>query len=253
MECTLQRPPAPWFCVVTTIATAVIALLLQTPNARASGAAFAVDTSEISEVGACKVEAWASWAANRDVVTTANPACVVDLFMPVEVSAQITRSRADDEWASAIAPKAKTKLVPTAIGSFGLAVAGGTSFDLDTGENTTVFAYAPATLRLSESARINVNAGWLWDRTADRHFATYGLGTDLKLTETLIWTTEVFGQLGDRDREQPGTTDPRVQTGLRFRPVDRFSMDLIYGWNINGEQSRWLTLATTIRFSADGK
>lgn len=219
----------------------------------AAGTAFAVDTSEISEVGSCKIEAWASWAANRDQLTTANPACVVNIMVPFELSAQISRARSDDEWASSIAPKAKTKLIPTSIGSFGLAIAGGAAYDLDTGENTTVFAYAPATLRLSESMRINVNGGWLWDRTADRHFATYGLGTDLKLTETLIWTTEVFGQLGPRDQDASSVTEPRVQTGLRFRPVDRFSLDLIYGWNINGEQSRWLTLATTIRFPADGK
>ena len=234
-------------------AAAIMMAAMPASIAQAAGTAFAVDTSEISEVGSCKVEAWHSSARNKDQVSTANPACVVDLFMPFELSAQITRSRSDDEWATSLTPKAKTKLVPTAIGSFGLAVAGGTSFDLTTGENTTIFAYAPATLRLSENLRFNVNGGWLWDRAADRHFATYGLSSDLKLTETVIWTAEVFGQLGPNDPDASGVTQPRFQTGLRYRPVDRFSMDVIYGQNINGEQSHWLTLATTIRFPADDK
>jgi hypothetical protein len=246
-----HRPSKPILAAVAV--AAVFALAPVASSAHAAGTAFAVDTSEISEVGSCKIEAWYSAARNQDRVATANPACVVDLFVPFELSAQITQSRADGEWATGIAPKAKTKLVPTAIGSFGLAIAGGTSFDLETGENTTIFAYAPATLRLSERWRINVNGGWLWDRSADKHFATYGLSSDLKLTETVTWTIEGFGQLGERDPDDHGVTQPRFQTGLRYRPVDRFSVDLIYGQNINGEQSHWLTLATTIRFPADGK
>jgi len=35
-------------------------------------------------------------------------------------------------------------------------------------DNLTAFAVVPATYRLSETMRININAGWLWDRTVDR-------------------------------------------------------------------------------------
>jgi hypothetical protein len=41
--------------------------------------------------------------------------------------------------------------------------------------------------------------------------------------------------------------------GLRYRPVDRFNIDVIYGRNINGENANWLTLATVVRFSAGGR
>jgi hypothetical protein len=215
-------------------------------QARAAGAAFAVDTSEISETGSCKVESWQSWASNRDKVSTANPACVVDIFRPVELSGQIARTRADDEWATSVTPKAKTKIVPTQIGNFGLAVAAGTSYDLTTSENASVFAYAPATLRLSEVVRINVNGGWLWDRTVDQHYLTYGIGLDWRLTDILTLTVETFGQVGGS--EVSAVTQPRFQTGLRLRPIDRLSFDVIYGHNINGEGANWFTVATTIRF-----
>jgi hypothetical protein len=46
---------------------------------------------------------------------------------------------------------------------------------------------------------------------------------------------------------------PRFQTGLRYRPVDRFNIDLIYGRNITGEMANWITLATIIRFPPEGK
>jgi hypothetical protein len=57
----------------------------------------------------------------------------------------------------------------------------------------------------------------------------------------------VFGLIGDSDKASG--KQPRFQAGLRWRPIDAFSMDLIYGRNILGENANWITLATTIRFS----
>ena len=97
-----------------------------------------------------------------------------------------------------IAPKAKWNIAPTGIGRLGVAFYAGGAFDAMTGENLTAFAAVPATYRLSETTRINLNAGWLWDRTVERHYLAYGLGFDWKLTETLQWTIEAFGQAGHR-------------------------------------------------------
>src|SRR4051812_36010446 len=77
-------------------------------QAEAAGAAYQVDTAEVSEVGSCKVESWLSSADNRDVIASVSPACVVSMFRPVEVSAQLTRSRTDGEWDSSASPKLKT-------------------------------------------------------------------------------------------------------------------------------------------------
>ena len=116
-----------------------------------------------------------------------------------------------------------------------------------THENTAVSITAPATLRLSENMRINLNAGWLLDRTVDRHYFTYGAGFDLRTSDN-VWTltAEVFGQAGAS--EISGVVQPRFQVGVRYRPIDRFSVDLIYGRNLAGENANWITLATTVRF-----
>ena len=132
----------------------------------------------------------------------------------------------------------------------GLAFYAGGSFDAMTGESLTAFAVAPATYRLNETMRINVNGGWLWDRTVDRHYLTYGLGFDWKLTDTLQWTIETFGQAGTSDT--PSVVRPRFQTGMRYRPNDIFSVDVIYGRNISGENANWITIGTTIRFPVPG-
>jgi hypothetical protein len=222
--------------------------MLAASDAWAANGAYAVDAADISEVGSCKVEGWLSTATNTDFSAVANPSCAVNIFRPVELSLQTVRSRSDGDWSTTLAPKAKWNIVPTGIGRFGVSFFAGGSFDALTGENLTAFAVVPATYRLSETTRINLNGGWLWDRTVDRHYLLYGVGFDWKFTEVLQWTIEAFGQAGVSDT--PSVTRPRFQTGVRYRPNEIFSVDVIYGHNISGENANWITIGTTIRFPA---
>src|SRR3954468_1505283 len=171
-------------------AIAATAAMSAPERAWAANGAYAVDAADISEVGACKLESWISTASNTDFSAVANPSCVVDPFRPIELSLQTIRARSDGDWSTTVAPKAKTNFVPTGIGRWGLSAYGGGSFDAATGEALSAFAVIPATFRLSETMRINVNGGWLWDRTVDRHYLTYGIGFDWKFTDTLQWTIE---------------------------------------------------------------
>ncbi len=214
--------------------------------AEAAGGAFAVDTADVNEIGSCKVESWLQTASNTDFAGVVNPACVLDVSRPVEFSTQVISGRAGGVWSTSLAPKAKTNLVPTSIGAFGFAAEAGASVDSVTGENTSVFAYVPATYRFSETMRLDLSGGWLWDKTVDRHYFTYGAAMDIKLNETVSWTGEVFGQAGAADDVH--VVQPRFQTGLRYRPIETFSLDVIYGRNIAGENANWITVGTTIRF-----
>src|SRR4051812_33319816 len=159
-------------------------------EARAANNAYAVDAADISDTGSCKVESWLSTATNTDFSAVANPSCVVDPFKvkPVELSLLTNRARSDGEWGTTLAPKAKINLVPTGVGKLGFSFYAAGVFDAVTGETQTVGGVTPATYRLSETMRINLNGGWLWARTPNRHFALYGLGFDWKFTDTLQWT-----------------------------------------------------------------
>jgi hypothetical protein len=174
----------------------------------------------------------------------------VNVFRPVELSTQFSRAGAGEEWTTSATPKIKTNLVPTAIGSWGFAISGTASYDFTGQQNTAVAVTIPATLRISNVLRVNLNAGWLWDRVAEQHYATYGAGIDWRTPDN-VWTltAEVFGQLGAR-QDAIGMTEPRFQVGLRWRPIDEFNVDLIYGRNIYGENANWITLATVFRFNA---
>jgi hypothetical protein len=216
----------------------------------AANGAYAVDAADIGEAGSCKIESWLSTASNTDFSAVANPSCVVNPFKPVELSMLTNQARSEGAWSTTTQPKAKMNIVPTGVGKLGFSFYAAGSFDALTGENRTAFAVVPATFRLSENMRLNFNGGWLWDRSVDRHYLLYGISFDWKFTETLQWTIEAFGQAGQSDT--PNVVQPRFQTGVRYRPNKIFSVDLIYGRNITGENANWITLGTTIRFPVPG-
>jgi hypothetical protein len=241
---------APRYRALTLFGFVLVALLVASGHAEAANGAYAVDAADISDLGSCKVESWYSMATNSDFAAVANPSCVVEITRPVELSVLTNHSRSDGEFSTTLAPKAKINIEPTGIGKFGVSALASGTFDAVTGQNTAVFAEIPATYRFNETMRINLNAGWLWDRTVDRHYFTYGVGFDWKFTDVLQYTVELYGQAGRA--EFASVVQPRIQTGLRYRPNDIFSVDLIYGRNITGENSNWITLGTTIRFPPPG-
>src|SRR5438477_11185333 len=221
-------------------AAPAVLVMLMTLEAHAANNAYAVDAADISEVGSCKVESWISSASNTDFSAVANPSCVVDLFKPVELSLLTNPTRADGAWSTTIAPKAKTNLVPTGIGKFGFSFYAGGSFDALTGENLTAFAVVPATFRLSETMRINLNAGWLWNRAVDRHYLTYGVGFDWKFTDVLQWTIETFGHARAADSSK--IVLPRLQTGVSYHRNHIFTFDLRIRRNLSSIKDNWMSL-----------
>jgi hypothetical protein len=236
-------------------AAALLAALLLPIEAKAAGGAFAVDDAEVDKPGSCKVESWVSFADNRDFAAVTAPACVANIGRPVELGVQLQRSRADDEWGTSLTLKGKTNILPVETGKIGLGIAGGMTYDFVARQNSAFTINVPATMQFSEKFKVNVNAGWLWDRIAGIHYATWGAGFEYQLGEKVGMIGEAFGQLGRLPAVDPGDPpppesirQPRLQGGLRFTPIEMMDVDLIYGRNISGENANWLTLGVNLRF-----
>ena len=211
-------------------------------RAHAAGGAFAVDDAEVGSPGACKVESWASIADNSDRIGIVAPACVVNLFRPVELGVQIAKSRSDHAWATDGAVKGKMNIIPVETGRLGIGVVGGVGFDLLAADTSNVFLLVPLTYPLTDQFRINLNAGWLWQREDDLNFFLWGAGFEWNIVKPVTLIAEIFGQSGH------GDNDPRFQAGLRFTPREWFDIDVIYGRNITGEDANWITLGLNVRF-----
>ena len=228
-------------------AAALVCAVAAPPRALAAGGAYAVDDVEIADVGSCKVESWTSFSSNRDFIGVTSPACVVDLGRPVELGAQFSGFESGSVWSGAATLKAKTNLIKPAADSIGVALAGGVSFDLATGDVIGLSAVVPLTLQLGDTFKINVNGGWSYDAAIARNFGFVGAGFEWNFVKPFTLIGEIYAVLG------PAQSNPRAQIGLRYTPVDDVDFDLIYGHNIAGENADWITLGLNVRFNAFGK
>ena len=232
---------------------AAAGLMAFAAEARAAGGAFAVDDAAVDDAGNCKVESWLSFASNRDFAAVTTPACVVPFFIkPVEIGVQAARTRADGEWGTSLTPKAKMNILPPDVGKFGIAISGGATFDVLTGEHTGSFVNVPFTYTFSESFKVNVNGGWSYDHVNRLHYATYGAGVEWVPFKPVTLIAEVFGLVGQQT-DPRSITDPRFQAGIRVTPIDTVDFDLIYGRNITGENANWVTIGMNVRFPVPGK
>jgi hypothetical protein len=233
------------------------ALGLVASQAQAAGGAFAVDDSEVGKPGECKVESWVSFADNdgKDFIGVVAPACVANLGRPVELGVQVQRARGDGEWGTGLALKAKTNLIPLEGNRFGLGISGSTGWDLISGENTGGAINLPLTFEVSPQVKVNLNAGWLYERPGSLNWFTWGAGFEWTIAKPITFIAEVFGQAGKLptvaagDPPAPNSIrEPRLQAGLRYTPVENVDVDLIYGRNVTGEDANWVTLGLNVRF-----
>lgn len=230
-------------------------LTLAPTPAVAAGGAFAVDDAEIGKPGDCEVNAWASFASNGNRADVFAPTCVVKLGIPVELGGILQRSRDDSAWSTSGTLTGKVNLIPVDGHPFGLGLAGGSSWDLVTGASTGGFIYLPATIEVRDNFRVNVNGGWLYDGGAKINYLTWGAGFEWNFVKPLTLIGEVFGQVGSLPAGDPGDPpspnsirQPRTQIGLRYTPQEKIDLDLIWGRNITGENSNWVTLGVNLRF-----
>ncbi|MDO8874801.1 MAG: hypothetical protein Q8M24_20185 [Pseudolabrys sp.] len=242
---------------VAALALLAAGLLLAPGHALAAGGAFAVDDSEVGKPGECKVESWVSFAGNRDLAAATSPACVVNLGIPVDIGGQLQRSRSDSEWGTSGALKAKVNIISAEGHAFGLGLSGGSGWDLITGASTGGFINVPVTFQLREDFKININGGWMYDATTKISYATWGAGFEWNFNKALPLTLigEVYGQEGRLAPVEPDAApannsvrEPRTQLGLRYTPKENIDVDVIWGRNITGENSNWLTLGVNLRF-----
>lgn len=214
-------------------------------HAHAAGGAYVVDDVEIGNPGECKVESFGQGADNRDSIFATVPACVFNLVRPVEVSSTIFRFRQDGEMGSGLSVKGKTTILPAAVGRVGLGASGGAVFNLLTDEFVGAFATIPVTYKFTDQFKLNVNAGWVYDRPIDQHLLYWGAGIEWVPVEKWTVIGEVFGFAGSGVNNEP-----RAQAGLRYTPMAAFDIDLIYGYNLTGERANWVSLGLNVRFDA---
>ena len=217
--------------------------------ATAAYAGFYVDDFEVGEVGSCSVESWVSYASNKDFMAVTSPSCVVQVGKsPVELGAEVQRSREDGVWKTQGSISGKVTLVRMTKG-IGIGLSGETNWNLITGASTGGNINVPVSFDIGKDVRFNVNGGYLYDGPTKSHFGTWGSGVEWTIDPKVALIGEIFGQGGSYS-EKTTTQQPRFQTGVRYSATSNVDLTLIYGRNLNGEGANWVTIGTSFSFQA---
>ena len=210
-------------------------------TAASLGGAYYIDDAEIEKVGNCEIEHWTSFAANGDRVLVSNPACVADLGRPVELGVTVLRTKSAGDWDTTVAATAKTVFKETGGHGWGYGLSGALTYDTTTNLVNGVIINVPVSYDFSKALRVNFNVGWQYDPSQGQNFLTGGAGFAWQFKQPFSLLGEVFAIVG------PEQSNPRMQLGLRYNPAKSVDLDLIYGRNITGERSNWITIGLNFR------
>jgi hypothetical protein len=219
------RRPAVMFAVLAALTG--LTLLLAAPL---SAQQWVVDDAETVDRGACQVEAW-----HGEVASWILPACQPVRNLEISLGVGFVddgHGHRETEYAV----EAKTLFRPLATNDWGigLVVGVGPNPSAAAGERHfgDVYAFVPASLSLMDDRLVlHGNVGWEWERDGhehdghihdeDHHHLTWGVRSDVGLTERFTLIGEVFGE----DRLLP-----EYQVGLRTHfPDAGVEVDVSWG------------------------
>ena len=170
-------------------------LLLLATEARGAGGAHVVDDAAVEDPGNCNLETWASAMGKGSVLFTASAACTPRRVPWLQAGGwmQRTWTRTGDD--TLVGPAIKAAALPLGHGlNLALSAWGGWSLGLDRFE--AAGASIPLTMELGSGVTVNLNAGWEWSRTDDRHKAIVGAQIDWSASDHLSLMAEGFSQIG---------------------------------------------------------
>lgn len=224
----------------------ILLALIQLPVLNAFAARpMITDDARVVDSKSCQIETWIK--VNKDSEEYwALPAC--NFFENLELTIGTAAEHADSETTTTdvlIQGKYLFKKLETNSWSWALAIGNVNHPDVDRKTNLLgdIYFYVPVSFSLRDDALfIHTNVGVLHDDIEKKEILTWGLGTELQLSERNWLIAEAFGQ--DRG-------NPFYQIGLRHWIIpNRMQFDATYGNRLDqGDDERWMSFG--IRLLSD--
>ena len=191
------------------------------------------DDARVVDAKACQVESWARRNQNGSNEFWAQPACNFTGNLEVTVGGAWTRDDGVTQ-NSARVIQGKTLFKPLETNGWGWGLALGTMRDPHGGNGRNWYGYVPASFSFFEDRFVlHTNVGWQRDQGTKRSHATWGLGSETRLTERSWLVAETFGAADGK---------PHYQMGVRYWVVpDRVQVDMTYGNRLGGGE-RWISV-----------
>lgn len=217
-------------------ASLLLAMLAAGP-AFASGGEHVIDDAAVETPGTCHLESWITLSGGGGLVNSA-PACTRKAWSNLELGGFVTHSWSDETRDTAIGLSPKLVLRPEDSG-IGVGVAASVGYGIDRSRFETASVIVPVTIPAGEKLRFNLNAGWQWTRTGNRHDLFGGAQAEIALRNNLNLMLETF----TRDSGHAGG-----QAGLRWTVAGgAVDLDLIGGRYVDGATRNAASFGVTIR------
>jgi hypothetical protein len=224
-----------------TYALFLVALTQKTHAARP----FVTDDARLTTAESCQLESWTRSYKNSNEFW-ALPAC--NLTGNFEITAGGGKAKSNDSITTndfVVQGKTLFKELNTNSWGWGLAFGRVNHPQSDPGPNQlgNSYAYIPASVSLmDDKVIVHMNMGRLKDKATQESRTTWGIGTEINTSKSLLLIAESFGD---------SKSNPFVQIGARYSVIPNiFQIDTTLGKQVNGSiETRWISFG--LRFTPE--
>ncbi|MCB5191615.1 hypothetical protein LG198_12830 [Methylobacillus arboreus] len=195
------------------------------------------DDARVVDPQSCQLESWAK--RNRDSTEYwALPGCSPTENLELTLGGAMTREdRASQNTDLMMQAKALFKPLETNGYGYGLVLGYAQHPRLDNNSSMvgSTYAYMPVSASFfSDKLILHTNLGALHDKEKRRTDLTWGLGSEIPLSNTVELIAETYGDHRSR---------PYYQAGVRYWVVrDRIQIDTTYGNRMHNSEDRWFSI-----------
>ena len=198
------------------------------------------DDARVVDAKACQLETWVRRTPDSTeywALPACNPTGNVEIAFGAALTRELGATRTSD-----VQTQVKTvfrKLEPNGW-AYGLVVGHLRQPDDPRSFGANLYGYVPVSFSLADDrVVVHVNAGAARPPERSSHRPTWGVGTEIKLTEKAFLLSEVFSQTGGR---------PLFQAGVRYWIVpERLQVDATYGDRLGSSRGeRWFSIGMRV-------
>lgn len=203
---------------------------------------FVTDDARLTTSGSCQFESW-SRVYQDSVELWALPACNPFGNLEVTMGAGLAREFGEKTTHDYVL-QLKTLFKELETNGWGVGVAAGTIQHpgIKPGPNQigNTYAYVPYSASfMDDEVIVHANVGWLRDKDTHQDRMTWGLGSEIKLTQHLLGIAEAFGD---------NKASPYMQVGVRYSVIPNLlQVDGTVGHKLSGSsEDNWLSFGVRI-------
>jgi hypothetical protein len=229
------------FSFASVLSVTLLTMLYTSATNAYAGRPMAIDDATVTNAKGCVLETWMQ-KSGTDTEYWALPNCSVSDNLQLTLGT--VRITGDDPARTAVFMQAKTLLKPLETNGWGVGLSVANQYDAEKSIAGDLIINVPVSFSFQDDRLLaHVNSGLLHKGDGERDVATWGIGSEMRLSERTGFTSEVC-------RQDVGK--PFFQVGIRHQLIpDRMQIDASYGDRLRGGGSADRFFSIGIVLSAD--